>query len=105
MLMMVILFLNSKNEMCTALNALNKFGKLSGLVLNVEKYEGYWLDQNIALQDFVFKETIATRLWQVYFYASSYISSIPSKALLIGSNGKTNPILKYICCLNFSSLI
>ena len=26
-----ILFLNSKNEMCTALNVLNKFGKVSGL--------------------------------------------------------------------------
>ena len=36
-----ILFLNSKNEMCTALNVLKKFGKVSGLVLNMEKCEGY----------------------------------------------------------------
>ena len=42
---------------------------------------------------FIFTGTIATRLWQVCFHAR-YISSIASKALIIGSNGKTNPILK-----------
>ena len=37
--------------MCTALNVLKKFGKVSDLVLNMEKCEGYWLGQNKALQD------------------------------------------------------
>ena len=34
-----ILFLNGRNEMCSALNILEIFGNLSGLILNVEKYE------------------------------------------------------------------
>ena len=35
-----IRFLNSKNEMCMALNVLKTFGKVSGLVLNMAKCEG-----------------------------------------------------------------
>ena len=32
-----ILFLNDRNEMCSALNILEIFGNLSSLILNVEK--------------------------------------------------------------------
>ena len=35
-----ILFLNDRNEMCSALNIFEIFGYLSGLILNVEKCEG-----------------------------------------------------------------
>ena len=45
-----ILFLNDKNELCSALNILEIFGRMSGLVLNVEKCEGLWLGRNKFLQ-------------------------------------------------------
>ena len=35
-----ILFLNSKSELCSALNILERFGHLSGLRLNIDKSEG-----------------------------------------------------------------
>jgi len=37
------LFLNSKAELGTAINLLNSFGKMSGLLLNISKCEGLWL--------------------------------------------------------------
>ena len=45
-----ILFLNNRNEMCSALNILEIFGNLSGLTLNVEKCEGLWLGRSKHLQ-------------------------------------------------------
>ena len=45
-----ILFLNDSNEMCSALNILEIFGNLSGLILNVEKCEGLWLGRSKHLQ-------------------------------------------------------
>ena len=45
-----ILFLNDKNELCSALNILEIFGRMSGLVLNVKKCEGLWLGRNKFLQ-------------------------------------------------------
>ena len=45
-----ILFLNDKNELCSALNILEIFGRMSGLVLSVEKCEGLWLGRNKFLQ-------------------------------------------------------
>ena len=45
-----ILFLNDKNELCSALNILKIFGRMSGLILNVEKCEGLWLGRNKFLQ-------------------------------------------------------
>ena len=41
--MTVLCFLNDKNELCTALNILCQFGKISGLNLNLSKCEGLWL--------------------------------------------------------------
>ena len=38
-----IMFMNDRNEMCSALNIFKKFGDVSGLILNVEKCEGFWL--------------------------------------------------------------
>ena len=38
-----ILFLNDKNELCSALNVLSDFGKVAGTVLNAGKCEGMWL--------------------------------------------------------------
>ena len=45
-----ILFLNNRNEFCSALNILEMFGTLSGLKLNMEKYECFWLGSDKALQ-------------------------------------------------------
>ena len=45
-----VLFLNNRNEMCSALNILEIFGNLSGLILNLEKGEGLWLGQSKHLQ-------------------------------------------------------
>ena len=45
-----ILFLNDRNEMCSALNILEIFGNLSGLILNLEKCEGLWLGRSKHLQ-------------------------------------------------------
>ena len=41
-----IVFLNDKNELCTALNILRQFGKISGLNLNLSKCEGLWLGKD-----------------------------------------------------------
>ena len=41
-----IIFLNNRNEMCSTLNLLTKFGEISGLKLNVEKCEGFWLGRD-----------------------------------------------------------
>ena len=46
-----IMFLNNRNEMCSALNLLTKFGEISGLKLNVEKCEGFWLGRDKILQE------------------------------------------------------
>ena len=46
-----IIFLNNRNEMCSALNLLTKFGEISGLKLNVEKCEGFWLGRDKILQE------------------------------------------------------
>ena len=45
-----ILFLHNKLELGSALNILEKFGKLSGLKLNLGKCEGFWLSKDKALQ-------------------------------------------------------
>ena len=45
-----ILFLNNRNKFCSALNILEIFGTLSGLKLNMEKCEGFWLGSDKALQ-------------------------------------------------------
>ena len=45
-----ILFLNSKSELCSALNILKRFGHLSGLRLNIDKSEGLWLGKDKNLQ-------------------------------------------------------
>ncbi len=45
-----VLFLNNRNEMCSALNLLRKFGYVSGLALNTEKCEGFWLGADKKLQ-------------------------------------------------------
>ena len=45
-----ILFLNDKNELCSALSILEIFGRMSGLILNVEKCEGLWLMRKKFLQ-------------------------------------------------------
>ena len=45
-----ILFLNDKNELCSALNILEIFGRMSGLILNIEKCEGLWLGRSKFLQ-------------------------------------------------------
>ena len=41
-----ILFLNNKNEMCVALSILEAYGAVSGLTLNMDKCEGFWLGKN-----------------------------------------------------------
>ena len=41
-----ILFLNNRMEIGSALNILKKFGKLSGLNLNLGKCEGFWLGKD-----------------------------------------------------------
>ena len=41
-----IVFLNDKNELCTALNILRQFGRISGLNLNLSKCEGLWLGKD-----------------------------------------------------------
>ena len=38
-----IAFLNNKNELCTVLNLISEYGKVSGLTLNLSKCEGIWL--------------------------------------------------------------
>ena len=44
-----ILFLNNRNEFCSALNILEIFGTLSGIKLSMEKCEGFWLGSDKAL--------------------------------------------------------
>ena len=46
-----VLFLNNKLELGSALNILEKFGKLSGLKLNVGKCEGFWLGKDSHIVD------------------------------------------------------
>ena len=43
-----VMFLNDRNELCTALNVLRSYGKLSGLSLNLSKCEGLclWADKH-----------------------------------------------------------
>ena len=41
-----VIFLNNKTERCSALSILKKFGNISGLVLNTEKCEGFWLGKD-----------------------------------------------------------
>ena len=42
--------LNNQNEMCSALNILEQFGKILGLKLSVNKYEGFWLGRDKLMQ-------------------------------------------------------
>ena len=44
------IFLNNRAEFCSALNILEIYGNLSGLILNTEKCEGLWLGRDKALQ-------------------------------------------------------
>ena len=46
-----IMFLNNRNEVCSELNLLTKFGEISGLKLNMEKREGFWLGRDKILQE------------------------------------------------------
>ena len=41
-----ILFLNDKNELCTAISLLRDFQHVSGLELNLSKCEGLWLGRD-----------------------------------------------------------
>ena len=41
-----ILFLNNRVEIERALNIINQFGNISGLILNFTKCEGFWLGEN-----------------------------------------------------------
>ena len=45
-----IMFLNNRTELCSALAILRDFGRVSGLKLNIEKCEGFWLGRNKKLQ-------------------------------------------------------
>ncbi len=45
-----ILFLNNKTEVCSAINILETFGQLSGLILNKDKCQGFWLGKDKLLQ-------------------------------------------------------
>ena len=45
-----VMFLNNKTELCSALATLKDFGRVSGLALNVEKCEEFWLGRNKTLQ-------------------------------------------------------
>ena len=49
-LLLLLLFLNNRNEMCSALIILTDFGRVSGLELNVKKCEGFWLGRDKTLQ-------------------------------------------------------
>ena len=40
------MFLNNKNEICVALSILEACGAVSGLKLNMDKCEGFWLGKN-----------------------------------------------------------
>ena len=44
------LFLNNRAKFCSALNILEIYGNLSGLILNIEKCEGLWLGRDKVLQ-------------------------------------------------------
>ncbi len=41
-----VLLINDENELCKTLSVLDKFGKISGLNLNLSKCEGLWLGKN-----------------------------------------------------------
>ena len=43
----MVLFLNDKNELCSAINILESFGKKSGLILNIPKCEGLMLGKDL----------------------------------------------------------
>ena len=45
-----IMFLNKRTELCSALGILRDFGRVSGLKLNIEKCEGFWLGKDKKLQ-------------------------------------------------------
>ena len=45
-----IMFLNNRTELCSALGILRVFGRVSGLKLNIEKCEGFWLGRDKHLQ-------------------------------------------------------
>ena len=46
-----ILFLNSKEELCSALNVINEFGRIAGTKLSIGKCEGLWLGKDKHLQE------------------------------------------------------
>ena len=46
----VVLFLNNKEELCSALNVIEEFGQLPGKKLNIGKSEGLWLGKDKHLQ-------------------------------------------------------
>ena len=45
-----VLFLNNKEELCSALNVIEEFGQLAGTKLNIGKCEGLWLGKDKHLQ-------------------------------------------------------
>ena len=46
-----VLFLNNKEELCSALNVIEEFGQFAGTKLNIEKCEGLWLGKDKHLQN------------------------------------------------------
>ena len=48
--MSVILFINSKTKTCSALTILERYGQLSGLLLNTRECEALWLGKDKGLQ-------------------------------------------------------
>ena len=45
-----ILYINSKEEICCALNILSDFGRAAGVILNVSKCEGLWFENSVIRQ-------------------------------------------------------
>ena len=45
-----ILYINSKEEICCALNILSDFGRVAGVILNVTKCEGLWFENSVIRQ-------------------------------------------------------
>ena len=46
-----VIFLNNKEELCSALNVIEEFGQFAGTKLNIEKCEGLWLGKDKHLQN------------------------------------------------------
>ena len=65
------MFLNNKDELCSALNVLSDFGNVAGTVLNAGKCEGMWLGnvdtRHIRNDLFVIKWKSSMRCLGIYF--------------------------------------